>query len=187
MSLRQIRDEQTRINGQTQKQYIDSHIADVNNPHVVTAVQVGKDIAQWNADRIKGKIVDDSTIADVKALIYDLDVDRIKYLDIVKIATGSYTGNGNSQSITCSFNGKNFQPKMIEIIDITSTVYRSIKIDTMAGSDYMRSQYSVSFGGNSMVWVASGQGITITSTGFTVGNQPSINNNTNTYKWIAIG
>jgi hypothetical protein len=166
---------------------IDGHIANTSNPHNVTATQVGKDTAQWNADRIKGKSVDDTAIAEGKTLVYDSVTQTIKYLDKVKIATGTYTGNGSSQSITCSFGGKNFQPKYIEIVDVSGTVYRSIKIDTMNGSDYMRSQNSVGFAGNSVVWVTSGQGITITSTGFSVGNEPSINNNGDTYRWIALG
>ena len=33
---------------------IDSHISDTSNPHSVTATQVGKDTAQWNADRLQG-------------------------------------------------------------------------------------------------------------------------------------
>lgn len=50
---------------------IDSHIASTSNPHSVTASQVGNNSAQWNANKIKDVTVDDSAIADGKALVYD--------------------------------------------------------------------------------------------------------------------
>jgi len=157
---------------------IDSHIANTNNPHNVTAAQVGKDTAQWNADRIKGKNVNDSAIGVAKSLVYNGT--ELVYDSRARIATGTYTGNGSSQTITVGF-----QPKYIEIVDVTGTVYRSIKIDTMPASDFMRTN-TVIFLTDVVVYVTTG-GITITSTGFTVGNQASINNSGDTYRWVAIG
>lgn len=41
------------------------------NPHNVTATEVGKDTAQWNASEIQGVTVNDSAKADGKALVFD--------------------------------------------------------------------------------------------------------------------
>jgi len=59
----------------------DSHISDTNNPHSVTATQVGKDTAQWNADRIQGVTVDNTNIADGRVLAYDSTSGNIVYVD----------------------------------------------------------------------------------------------------------
>jgi len=60
---------------------IDTHIANVANPHTVTAVQVGKDTAQWNADEIQGETVVDTDKATGKALIYDGSNIVYKFID----------------------------------------------------------------------------------------------------------
>lgn len=99
---------------------------------------------------------------------------------------GGYTGNGTSQDILTAIDGEVFQPFMVEIIDITSVVYRSIKLIDMPGDDFLRSQNSVSLRGNSVVYETT-NGITITSTGFSVGSSPAINNNGNSYRWMAWG
>lgn len=152
-------------------------------------VRLGEDIAKWNANKILGKLIINPVTHSV--LGYKPETDKIVPVGFVKIATGSYTGNGTSQSIVCQwayYDGVlTFQPAYIEIVDVTEVVYRSIKMRSMPGSDYMRSVYSVSLGGNTVTLITSGQGITITSTGFSVGSEPSINNNGNTYCWFAIG
>lgn len=58
---------------------IDSHISSTSNPHSVTATQVGKDTAQWNADEIQGVTVDDSAIADKKVLWYNSISGNLEY------------------------------------------------------------------------------------------------------------
>ena len=60
------------------KTYTD-HIADTSNPHTVTAIDVGKNIAQWNADEIQSKEVNDAGVADTYSLQYDLATDKIIY------------------------------------------------------------------------------------------------------------
>lgn len=47
------------------------HINDTGNPHNVTADQVGKDLAIWNANRIGGITVDVSNTSDQNVLTYD--------------------------------------------------------------------------------------------------------------------
>jgi len=49
---------------------IDSHIDSTSNPHGVTATQVGKDTAQWNANRILGNTVAGTPLDD-EVLRYD--------------------------------------------------------------------------------------------------------------------
>lgn len=50
---------------------IDNHISDQNNPHVVTADQVGNSTAQWNASGIQDIFVKISSINNGEVLIYD--------------------------------------------------------------------------------------------------------------------
>jgi hypothetical protein len=47
---------------------LDAHTGNTSNPHTVTATQVGKATAQWNADKIQGVTVDDTDKADNKVL-----------------------------------------------------------------------------------------------------------------------
>jgi len=59
-----------------------AHRANVSNPHTVTATQVGKDTAQWNADEIQGVTVDDSAIADGYGLLYDSASGNLVYSNV---------------------------------------------------------------------------------------------------------
>jgi hypothetical protein len=50
---------------------IDSHIANVANPHNVTAAQVGNAIAQWNADKLQGENISITPPANKQVLTYN--------------------------------------------------------------------------------------------------------------------
>ena len=50
---------------------IDAHIAATNNPHNVTALQVGSATAQWNADQIQGVYVDSTAPVENDFLRYN--------------------------------------------------------------------------------------------------------------------
>ncbi len=103
-----------------------------------------------------------------------------------KIITGSYIGNGGIKSVTTEYLGKPFQPKYIEIIDVTSPWHRSIKIDVLPGENFMRSRVQGDSANTTMIYETS-NGITITSTGFVVGSRPSINRDGSTFFYLAIG
>lgn len=49
---------------------IDSHISSTANPHSVTATQVGKDTAQWNADELQGETISSTTPLEGQVLTY---------------------------------------------------------------------------------------------------------------------
>jgi parallel beta-helix repeat protein len=53
---------------------LDNHLANVSNPHSVTASQIGNSTAQWNANKIQGTLVDTSIPSDGDTLIYDSEV-----------------------------------------------------------------------------------------------------------------
>jgi hypothetical protein len=55
-----------------------THIQDLANPHQVTATQVGKDTAQWNASKIQGKTVDLTGLSANARLAYDAGSDTFK-------------------------------------------------------------------------------------------------------------
>lgn len=56
-----------------------AHLADLANPHQVTATQVGNTTAQWNANKIQGKTVDDAAIGNGKVLQYNSGTGNIEY------------------------------------------------------------------------------------------------------------
>lgn len=58
---------------------IDTHLASTSNPHSVTATQVGKDTAQWNADEIQGVTVDDTDIGNGKVLQFNSTSGNLEY------------------------------------------------------------------------------------------------------------
>lgn len=49
---------------------IDNHVGDTGNPHSVTATQVGKDTAQWNADELQGQAISASTPTEGQVLVH---------------------------------------------------------------------------------------------------------------------
>ena len=49
-------------------------------------IDVKNDISQWNADKIKNVIIDDSNIDDKTVLVYDKTADKLKYVNILDLA-----------------------------------------------------------------------------------------------------
>jgi len=66
------------------------HDVRTDNPHVVTAAQVGNTTAQWNANKIQGKTVDDAAIGNNKVLMYNLSGDKIVYSSSLPVAPGQH-------------------------------------------------------------------------------------------------
>lgn len=66
-------------NVQKEINLVKAHGARTDNPHAVTAAQVGKGTAQWNADKIKDVTVDDAAKGDGKGLVYDAGSGTLKY------------------------------------------------------------------------------------------------------------
>ena len=58
-----------------------THRTATNNPHSVTADQVGRSTAQWNANKIQDKDVDTGAPVDQDILIFDATNDKYKHLD----------------------------------------------------------------------------------------------------------
>lgn len=74
---------------------LSSHVADKNNPHAVTATQVGKDTAQWNADRIIGLPVDPTNLLDGLVLGYNEGAGTLEFIP---------GGGGGGGSVTTASN-----------------------------------------------------------------------------------
>jgi hypothetical protein len=55
---------------------LDSHLGNTSNPHSVTADQVGKDTAQWNADRLRSRNVLDQAPLDNDVLTWNQTSNR---------------------------------------------------------------------------------------------------------------
>src|SRR6056297_872693 len=89
------------------------------NPHNVDADEVGKDTAQWNADKLKGKEINDTGIEDGKLLAYDEDSDSIVY------TFSGVTGEVNVAENVGDGEGESFKDK-----DGISLRFRTIKAGT---------------------------------------------------------
>ena len=84
-----IKDSRSKINtnftnlntDKAESSALTSHTSNTSNPHTVTATQVGKDTAQWNASKIQGKTVDNAAIGNTKVLSYILATDKIEWVD----------------------------------------------------------------------------------------------------------
>lgn len=61
----------TAVNALTRKDYVDGHINRTDNPHGVTAAQVGNTTAQWNANQLQGRAISTATPSDTQALAWD--------------------------------------------------------------------------------------------------------------------
>ncbi len=94
------------------------------------------------------------------------------------IATGTYSGNGTSQTITIGW-----QPAMACIVSRRTagpSTGRAIswKFNTMITDNFLEMAASAN-------WITA-NGITVTSTGFSVGSENTINNSGTTFDWFAI-
>ncbi|KZL49357.1 hypothetical protein A2T98_13135 [Nodularia spumigena CENA596] len=101
-----------------------AHIASNSNPHSVTATQVGKDIAQWNSDRIKGVVVDDTNIANGRVLKYNSINQSLEYaVDVTGDGTGGSVDLSNYYTITQTDTLLNDKADVSEI-------YTTLQLDT---------------------------------------------------------
>lgn len=85
-----------------------AHIANTSNPHSVTAAQVGNGTAQWNANKIQGKTVDATAIANGYALTYSLSGDKLIYSPPSTPALTSahlFVGNGSNTAMDVALIG----------------------------------------------------------------------------------
>lgn len=94
------------------------------------------------------------------------------------IETGSYTGNGGTQSITIGW-----QPAYVEIVSTRTTGSAGtravgVKLADHPGDDWLENAGAAGF--------ITANGVTLTSTGFSVGSDSSINQNNITFHWKAI-
>jgi hypothetical protein len=76
-----------------------NHTTNTSNPHSVTATQVGKDTAQWNANKIKGVEVDDTNKANGKILKFNSTSNTLEYVDDI---AGGGGGGGEGEANTAS-------------------------------------------------------------------------------------
>jgi hypothetical protein len=123
---------------------IDTHLGSTANPHSVTATQVGKDTAQWNADELQGESVDAASPNTNDHLIYD----GAKWAPTAQ----SPIANAKAGSVlAASFTGS---PKTFAVV--FNTAYGS--------NDYSVSVTQVGSSGNARVLTVSSK----SATGFTI-------------------
>lgn len=87
---------------------IDNHINSTSNPHTVTATQVGKDTAQWNADRLRGVAIHTAAPADGNLFRYNAAQLRGEWSDasaldeLAKVSTNDTVSGYLNTKITVS-------------------------------------------------------------------------------------
>lgn len=89
-----------------------------------------------------------------------------------EVKTGTYTGNGTSQSVTLGF-----KPMKVEIINITDGDTYYIHINGM--TDATGISIAAATAG------VSANGVTLSSNGFSVGSDVSVNENAKTFRYLA--
>ncbi|MGE5571092.1 MAG: hypothetical protein ACM3S5_18815 [Rhodospirillales bacterium] len=67
----QITGLQAALDGKAAAADLTAHAGRTDNPHTVTAAQVGRDTAQWNADRLQGQAVSAAAPADGQMMRYN--------------------------------------------------------------------------------------------------------------------
>jgi hypothetical protein len=93
------------------------------------------------------------------------------------IETGSYTGNGSSQTITIGWQSSIVFTMSNRTAGGATQRGLGLKFASMASDTFVKAQATTGFDTD---------GITITSTGFSVGGDNSVNRNGDTYYWCAI-
>jgi hypothetical protein len=95
--------------GTTSHADIDTHIGSTSNPHSVTATQVGRDTAQWNADRLRGVAIHTASPVDGNLFRYNGAESRGEWADasaldeLVKVsATDTVSGYLNTKIVSSS-------------------------------------------------------------------------------------
>ena len=112
-------------------------------------------------------------------MIFNTSFNRIEFYDgtiwtyQARTKTGSYTGNGTSQSIAVGFN-----PKIIKIYN-TSAPEFMLKNDQFVDDDFLKIEAT-------RFILKTANGITLTTTGFDLGSSSVINNNAVSYLYEAI-
>lgn len=91
-----------------------------------------------------------------------------------KIASGSFTGNGSTQSISCGF-----QPKLLLIYNSTDGDTLHIKLEGQANGVGLAI-------GTATAAVAS-NGATLSARGFSVGSDTSVNESSKAMYYLALG
>lgn len=70
------------------KSYVDTHSSRTDNPHSVTASQVGRDTAQWNANKIQGRTVSASSPTNGQVLTYNSTTTQYEPASPVAVPNG---------------------------------------------------------------------------------------------------
>lgn len=86
-----------------------AHEADTSNPHHVTAAQVGNTVAQWNANQIKGVLIDDSSKSDGRILQFQASSGHFIYSPVPVAAALTDThlliGNASNLGVDLALSG----------------------------------------------------------------------------------
>ena len=87
--------------------------------------------------------------------------------------TGSFTGDGVSQSITLGF-----KPKLLVLFNVTDGTQLTFYFDGMADGKAISMVSAIS--------LIAANGVTLSSTGFSLGSDDSVNKNLKVFKYYAI-
>lgn len=113
-----------------------SHPARTDNPHSVTAYQVGNYIAQWNASQIRGRNISTGTPANRDTLVHN-SANQWVYTPIGMAALKSYSSSRKYISDCFSLTLGEFNP----VYDLSSdTMYFDVKISAKEAEQWNANQ-----------------------------------------------
>lgn len=96
-----------------------THVASIANPHSVTATQVGKDVAQWNAEKIHSRVMDFAAPQDGQAFVWNADrqVWEPAYYALTDITDGTGILDGYVPEDTFQENKRFWNDALIHVKD----------------------------------------------------------------------
>lgn len=111
------------VTGLAEDSDLQAHITDTDNPHEVTAAQVGNDVAQWNAIELAGTPIDPIPMASAGG------GDILQYDASAGWQPGSYSAQSEPFTPSGDISATNVQAAVEEVRDDTDTKLAS-KLDT---------------------------------------------------------
>lgn len=113
-------------NADTIQGNLDTHTADIENPHQVTAEQVGNVIPQWNADKIQGIDVSTTPPVDEQVMVYD-EASNTFIMKTIELTGDAITIQGVPVDVAAPNHGEAL------VYDSDLLVYRPSKVTASGG------------------------------------------------------
>lgn len=149
---------------------LNSHIANVSNPHTVTAAQVGNTTAQWNANQINGVTVNNSSISSGFTLVYNGSQIVWQAPSLLPLSDGEiFVGDASNNPVSVPLSG---DASIINTGALTVTGIQGVQVDDSAIADGFVLTYNS--GSGTLIYGAAPLTPSLTSAHIFVGNAGNV-------------